>query len=64
MCAVVGLFGTLLGLPSWVFKISPFTHVAHLPAETFRAMPTIVMTVLALALAWLGAVLLRRRDLG
>lgn len=62
-CVVVMFFGDLLKLPDWLVDISPFTHLALLPADTFDAAPYAVVLLLGAALLVLGVVGLRRRDL-
>lgn len=59
----VGMFGGLLGLSPWVMDLSPFSMVPMVPAEPFDAVPVVAMLAVALALAVLGVVGLRRRDL-
>ncbi|AXG13353.1 ABC transporter permease [Intrasporangium calvum] len=54
--------GALLDLPQWMMSLSPFSHIASLPAEDFRATPVILLTVIALAFIGLGLVGFHRRD--
>ncbi len=61
---VVGQIAQLLNLPTWVGGISPYSHLALVPSESFRVLPAVVLLVIALcvaALAWVGY---RRRDIG
>lgn len=60
---VVGTFGPLLDLPQAAFDASPFEHAAAMPQEAFAAGPVVALLGLAAALAALGALALRRRDL-
>ena len=60
---VVGTFGPLLDLPQAAFDASPYEHVAAMPQEAFAAGPVAALLALAAALAALGALALRRRDL-
>lgn len=60
---VVGTFGPLLDLPSWVFALSPFDHPATVPTESFSAMPLVGLVAVAAALAAVGSVGFARRDL-
>ena len=53
----------LLSFPDWVNALSPFDHLPLMPVEPFAAGPTFSVLALALALAALGIVGLRRRDL-
>jgi ABC-2 type transport system permease protein len=63
----VGLFlgqlGGLIGAPDWLRDISPFVHTPALPGPAPDFAGGIVMLVVATALAALGALVLRRRDL-
>lgn len=61
---VVGMVGELLKLPRWVIGLSPYTHVPKLPAESMSWTSTWVMLAIAAAIALLGWVGYRRRDLG
>jgi ABC-2 type transport system permease protein len=60
---VVGEFGPLMKFPHWTLDISPFAHTPALPGGTFEVQPLIWLTLLAIALAMLGLVAFRRRDL-
>jgi ABC-2 type transport system permease protein len=60
---VVTMFGTLLDLPNWVTGISPFEHVALVPAESVTAVSVVGLTACAAALLVTGAATYRRRDL-
>lgn len=55
--------GALLDLPQWMMSLSPFSHIASMPAEDFRATPVIVLTLIALACIGLGLVGFNRRDI-
>ena len=61
---VTGFFGEILDLPSWVLRLSPYEHTPLLPAEEFAALPLVVMTGLASALAGAGLWAFRSRDIG
>jgi ABC-2 type transport system permease protein len=61
LAVAAGLFGLLLGLPESAQDLSPFSHLPTLPVQDWT--PLVVMTLLALALAGLAALALRRRDL-
>lgn len=56
--------GSALQLSHWVLDISPFTHVPKLPGGVISAAPLAWLCVVALALAAIGLVGLRRRDIG
>lgn len=63
---VVGTFGPLLGIPGFMFDLSPFAHAPQLPAETFDGGSAIrlgVLLAIASVLAGLGIVGFGRRDL-
>lgn len=61
---VLTFFGPLLNLPDAVLEISPFTHLAKVPAETPAAGPVIVLVVVALLLLAAGLGGVSRRDIG
>lgn len=48
------LFGALLGAPQWTLDLSPFQHVAPVPAQSFKLTEALIMLAAA-ALALLGA---------
>jgi ABC-2 type transport system permease protein len=57
------LFGSLLGLPKWLVRATPFAHVGALPAGEFRPGAAAIMVGIGL-LAGIGAMqAFRRRDL-
>ena len=62
-CFLLLYLGPLLSLPDWVMDISPYTHIPLLPAAELDVVPLIVLTVIAAALAAVGVVGLRRRDI-
>ncbi|WP_432494066.1 polyketide antibiotic transporter [Kineococcus auxinigenes] len=51
------------GAPAWVREVSPFAHLAPVPLEPADAAAALVMTVVAVLLAVVGALRYRRRDL-
>jgi len=55
--------GALLGAPSWLAGLTPFGHVALVPAEPFRAVDAVVMIGIGVAAAAAGLAVFRRRDL-
>lgn len=57
------MFGALLSLSEDVIKMTPFGAVPRMPAEDFTAVPLLVLTLLALALAALGLLRFRQRDI-
>jgi ABC-2 type transport system permease protein len=59
---VIGMFGVLFKLPSWVIDLSPFQHVPAIPAQDFSAQPLIILTAVAAGLVGIGLFGFRRRD--
>jgi len=55
--------GGLLDLPGWVLELSPFRHLASVPAVDLDVTAALVMLGLGLAGAALGTLVFRRRDL-
>ena len=55
--------GSVAGLPGWALGLSPFHHVALVPAEPFAAGSAAVMVAVALAAAALAVWRFGRRDL-
>ena len=55
--------GDLLQLPEWSRDLSVLHHVPFVPHDDLDVVPLVVMAVLALALAAVGLIALRRRDL-
>ncbi|MEO6604076.1 MAG: hypothetical protein ABIN55_00550, partial [Aeromicrobium sp.] len=63
-CVVVMLFGPSLQLPSWLMNISPFEHMAMMPAQDFELAPVAALLAIVAALGAGGMVGLKHRDLG
>jgi len=63
-CFVIGMFGQLLDLPSWVQDVSPFQHVASYPAADLEPVPLVLLVGVASIATAAGLIGLRRRDLG
>ena len=59
---VVGLLGPVLNLPQWAMDVSPFEHVPAMPAESFSALPIVVLALVTAALVAVGLVGFRGRD--
>jgi ABC-2 type transport system permease protein len=59
---VVTLLGPALSWPAGVLNLSPFTHLAWVPAVPWAATSGIVMTCLGLLLLGIGFLAFRRRD--
>jgi ABC-2 type transport system permease protein len=62
--AAIVLFGEGLNLSHWILDISPFTHAPKLPGGHFTAAGLAWMCAIAVMLALIGLVGLRRRDIG
>ena len=63
LASVVLLFGEVLRLPRWVQDLSPFEHLASVPAEDVRWAPLLVLLALATLLSVAGQLAFQRRDL-
>lgn len=57
------LLGSVSGVPQWVLNLSPFAQVPRVPGEDLRAAPLVWMLGIAVSLAALGLMALRRRDI-
>ena len=57
------LVGALLGAPHWLVDLTPFQHVALVPAQPFRPGAAAVMLTIAAAAATAAVAVFRRRDL-
>jgi ABC-2 type transport system permease protein len=57
------LIGSLLGAPKWLVQITPFAHVASVPAQSFRAGAAGVMIGIGLVAAAAAVAVFGRRDL-
>ena len=57
------MFGPSLGLPTWLLNLSPFTHVPNAPAVALSGEPIVGLVFACVALAALGVLVLRRRNL-
>jgi ABC-2 type transport system permease protein len=63
-CFVIGMFGQLLDLPTWLQDVSPFQHVPAYPAADLELVPLVVLAAVAAGLTAIGLAGFRRRDLG
>ena len=61
---VFAYLGILLDIPEEVRNLSPFEHVPGAPVETITAGPLLTLTAVAAALAGIGLLGWRRRDVG
>ena len=59
---LVTLLGPALSWPGWVLNLSPFTHLALVPAEPWGATAGIIMTCLGLLFLGVGLLGFQRRD--
>lgn len=62
-CVIVMMFGELLRFPSWLTGLSPFGHLASVPAQDFRVLPVLLQLALIAALGAAGMFAVHRRDL-
>ena len=60
---VLSMLGPALDWPQWALNLSPFSHLALVPAEPWAATSGMVMTGIGAALAVAGLVTFHRRDL-
>lgn len=61
-CFVVLMFGELLDFPPWVIDVSPFTHLAAVPAEPMSWGPFVLLLGVAAAFSGGGLLAFLRRD--
>ena len=61
---LLGQFGTIFNLPSWVMDLSPFAHTPRIPGSELQWAPLVAMSAIAIALIGVGFVAFRRRDIG
>jgi len=61
---VLGEFGVIMGLPSWLTAVSPFDHLSQLPGGTLEVAPLVGLAVVAACIAAVGLTGLTRRDIG
>jgi len=57
------LIGSVLGAPKWLVEITPFAHVASVPAQSFRVGAAAVMVAIGLVAAAVALSAFGRRDL-
>jgi ABC-2 type transport system permease protein len=57
------LVGSLLEVPSWVVKLTPFAHVGLVPAQVFRTDGALAMLAIGVAAGLVALWAFRRRDL-
>jgi ABC-2 type transport system permease protein len=64
VCFVIGWLGGVLEIPAWLRNLSPFTHIPGAPLDPVTAAPLVALTAIAAAMAAVGLVGFRRRDIG
>jgi ABC-2 type transport system permease protein len=57
------LVGALVNAPAWALDLSPFHHVAPVPAQSIAATSAVVMLAIGASAALVGVFGLRARDL-
>lgn len=62
-CVIVMFLGELAHFPGWLKAVSPFSHLAMLPAESFAWAPVLGLLAAAAAVGASGFVALRHRDI-
>ena len=60
---VLAMVGPALSWPQWVLDLSPFTHLALVPADPWAATSGLVMLALGLLAGTVGLVAFRTRDI-
>lgn len=60
----IGNFASPLDVPAWVQDLSPLSHPAQMPVESFTAAPPVVLAALAVVGVGVGLAGLRRREVG
>lgn len=60
---VVMLFAEVFRMPEWLADISPYRHIAMVPAESFRLVPVVVLLLVAAAVSFAAQFTLARRDI-
>ena len=61
-CFVIGMFGQLLSLPSWLMDISPFERTPRVPADGVSLVPVLAIAAVAAVLTAAGMAGFRHRD--
>jgi ABC-2 type transport system permease protein len=60
---VLSLLGPALSWPGWVMDLSPFTHLAYVPAQPLAVTSAIAMTLMGCTAGLCGVAAFSRRDL-
>ena len=61
-CVVAMMFGEVLRFPDWVLQVSPFEHLALVPAVPVDWRAALVVLAVAAALGTTGGLAFLRRD--
>ncbi|HEX7717471.1 MAG TPA: hypothetical protein VF416_09300, partial [Marmoricola sp.] len=61
-CFVIVMFGQLLHFPQWVIDVSPFSHLASVPAVPMSWGPFLLVLGIAVAMSGGGLLAFRHRD--
>ena len=56
--------GRVLKLPDFFAKLTPYGHIAQIPVQEFKALPLIILSAIAVALAAAGVIGYGKRDIG
>lgn len=62
-CVAIGELGTILGLPDWTQRATPFWFTPKWPVQDVGLTPLLALTGLSLILAVIGVLAFRRRDI-
>ena len=57
------VFGSIAELPGWLLDLSPFTHVAPVPAVSIDPTASVVMVLVALLAGAVGGLAFSHRDI-
>ncbi|MGV1008383.1 MAG: ABC transporter permease [Dermatophilaceae bacterium] len=57
------LIGDALHLPTWLLDVLPFSATPYLPLEPMSWTPLVLLTLVAVALTWVGLARFRARDI-
>jgi ABC-2 type transport system permease protein len=63
LCVVLGQIGAALQLSQSLLDVSPFTHIPRVPGGSVAFTPLLILTAIAVALAAVGMVTFRKRDI-
>lgn len=62
-CFVVGWLGNVLDIPAWLADLSPFTHIAQVPAEPLAWAPLAWLALISVGCVTVGVANLSKRDI-